>query len=202
MAVATEHLALPPAPAPQRRGQILVATFFAMAAGTVLMGALLGSFLAGQRDAGDDWLPAGVSLPNVALLVTYITLVFSSFTAQWAVSAIRDDERRQSMVATGLTVLLGAAFVNGMTFCWHQLGAAAGDGGYGNHMFAVTVTHTLLVLAAMVFFLVMGFRIAGGQFGPRNTEFVASAAAFWHFTVVAGFFVYYVLWFLQGGPGQ
>jgi hypothetical protein len=40
MAVATAHdpLALPPPPAPQRRGQILVATVLAIAAGTVLIG--------------------------------------------------------------------------------------------------------------------------------------------------------------------
>jgi cytochrome c oxidase subunit 3 len=202
VAMATEPLALPPPAAPQRRGQILVATILAVAAGTVLIGALLGSFLAGQRAAGDQWLPAGVSLPNMALFVTYLTLVMSSFTAQWAVSAIRMAERSQSLVATGITLLLGAAFLNGMTFCWSQLGAKAGDGAYGTHMFAVTVTHTLLVVAAMLYLLVMGFRVVGGQYGPRNAEFVASAATFWHFTVVAGFFVWYVVWFLQGGPGQ
>lgn len=202
MAVATEHLALPPPPAPQRRGKTLVATIFVIAAATVLMGALLGSFLAGQRAAGDEWLPAEVTLPNVALLVTYSTLLLSSFAAQWAVWAIRVNERRQSLIATGLTLLLGAAFLNAMTFCWAKLGAVAGDGGYGDHMYAVTVTHALLVVAAMIYVLVIGFRIAGGQFGPRNTELVQSAAAFWHFTVVAGFFVYYVLWFLEGGPGQ
>jgi cytochrome c oxidase subunit 3 len=203
MAVATAHdpLALPPPPAPQRRGQILVATVLAIAAGTVLIGALLGSFLEAQHEAGSDWLPAGVSLPNVALLVTYATLVMSSFTAQWVVAAIKLDDRRQSMVATGLTLLLGGAFGNGMTFCWSQLHASAGDGGYGDHMFAVTVTHTLLVVAAMVFLLVMGFRVIGGQFNARNAEFVQAAAAFWHFTVIAGFAVWYVLWFLQGGPG-
>lgn len=199
---ATEPLALPPLPAPQRRGQIMVATILAITASTVLIGALLGSFLAGERAAGNDWLPDGVSLPNVALLVTYSTLLMSSFTAQWAVSAIRMAERSQSLVATGLTLLLGGAFLNGMTFCWEQLGAVAGDGGYGDRMFAVTATHTLLVVVAMLYILVMGFRVVGGQYGPRNAEFVASAAAFWHFVVVAGFFVWYVLWFLEGGPGQ
>lgn len=197
-----DALALPPAAAPQRRGQILVATALAIAAGTVLMGALFGSFLQGAKAAGDAWLPAGVELPNVALLVTYTTLVMSSFTAQWAVSAIRMAERRQSLVATGITVLLGAAFINGLSFCWTQLGAVAGDGGYADRMYAVSVTHLLLVIVAVVFFLVMGFRVTGGQYDARNSEFVQAAAYFWHFVVVAGFAVWYVLWFLQGGPGQ
>jgi heme/copper-type cytochrome/quinol oxidase subunit 3 len=124
----------------------------------------------------------------------------SSATAQWAVSAIRHDDRRQTAVATGLTLLLGGAFINGLTFCWTQVGAAAGDGGFGDHMYAVTVTHLLLVIAAIVLFAVMGFRVLGGQFGPRHTEFVASAAAFWHFVVLAGAAVWWCIWFLEGGP--
>jgi heme/copper-type cytochrome/quinol oxidase subunit 3 len=197
------QLALPPAAAPTRRNIHLVGTIFAIAAGAMLVGGLLAAYFGARASvhaAGNDWLPQGTTLPNVALAVSYFSLVMSSFTAQWAVSAIKLDDRRQGYVAVGLTLLLAAAFLNGMTFCWAQLHMAAGDGGFADHMYALTGVHVLLVVAALVLWVVMAFRVLGGQFDSRNSEFVASAAAFWHFAVVAGIAIWWCVWFLEGGP--
>jgi heme/copper-type cytochrome/quinol oxidase subunit 3 len=64
----------------------------------------------------------------------------------------------------------------------------------------VPVTHLLLVLAAHVLFVVMGFRALTGQVSARRRELVAAAAAFWHFTVIAGAAVYLVVFFFEGAP--
>lgn len=197
-------LALPPAAPPERRNVALVGTCFAIAAGAMLIGGLLASYFGARQaavHAHQTWLNTKKTpLPNVALAVTYGSLLMSSFTAQWAVSAIKVNDRRQSYVAMGLTLLLAAAFINGLSFCWGQTALKAGGGGYADHMYALTVTHLLLVVAAIVLFVVMGFRVLGGQFGPRNSEFVASAAAFWHFTVIAGAVVWWCVWFLVAVP--
>jgi heme/copper-type cytochrome/quinol oxidase subunit 3 len=199
-------LALPPAAPAPRRNVALVGTGFAIAAGALLVGGLLASYFDARQTLfhgggkAADWVDK-TTLPNMALAVTYLSLLMSSFTAQWTVSALKLDDRRQAYLAVGVTLVLGAAFINGLTFCWTQVGAVAGDGGFGDHMYAVTVTHLLLVIAAVVLFAVMGFRVLGGQFGPRNAEFVASAAAFWHFVVFAGVAIWWCIWFLEGGPG-
>jgi heme/copper-type cytochrome/quinol oxidase subunit 3 len=203
-AVAHEgQLALPPAAAPTRRNVVLVGTIFAIAAGAMLVAGLLAAYFgarASVHSAGNAWVPDGVDIPNVALAVTYVSLVMSSFTAQWAVSAMKIDDRRQAYVAVGLTVLLAAAFLNGLTFCWTQLHMVAGDGAFADHVYAVTGVHVLLVVAALVLWVVMAFRVIGGQFGRDDSEFVASAAAFWHFAVVAGVAIWWCVWFLEGGP--
>ena len=193
-------LALPPAAAPSRRNVALVGTIFAIAAGAMLVGGLLAAYFAARQTAEGEWVDPAI-LPNVGLAVTYASLLMSSFTAQWVVSAIKLDDRRQGYIALGVTFLLAAAFLNGLSFCWGQLGLGAGDGGFADHMYAVTVTHLLLVVAAIVLFVVMSFRVIGGQYGPRNSEFVASAAAFWHFVAAAGLAVWWCVWFLEGGPG-
>ena len=196
-------LALPPAAPPPRRNVALVGTGFAIAAGALLVGGLLAGYFDARQavqQADGDWVDP-TTIPNVALAVAYLSLLMSSATAQWAVAAVRQDDRRNSYLAVGVTLLLGAAFVNGLTFCWSQLGAVAGDGAFADHMYAVTVAHMLLVVAAIVLFVVMGFRVLGGQFGPKNTELVASAAAFWHFVVLAGAAIWWCIWFLEGGPG-
>jgi len=203
MTTSEAHAPMPVAPAP-RRHVALVGTVFAIGAGAMLIGGLLASYFGARQniqDQGGTWVDtAKLTLPNVPLAVTYVSLFMSSFTAQWAVSAIKLNDRRQAFTAMGVTLLLAAAFINGITFCWAQVGAAAGDGGFGDHMYAVTAVHLLLVVGAIVLFTVMGFRALGGQFGPDNAEFVMSAAAFWHFVVVAGVAVWWCIWFLEGGP--
>ena len=203
---AYDPIGIEPAPAPiaGRRNVLLVGTLFAIAACTTLIGALLAGYF-DARDvatkANQPWPPDGVTLPNVALFVDYIGLFLSAFTAQWALYAIRIDDRRQAYLAVASTVGLGLLFVNGMSFCWGELGLAAGSSPYATHMYAVTVVHTLIVVAAIVMFVVIGFRVFGGQFTPRSSEPVAAAIAFWHFAVVSGLVVWWCLWFLEGGPG-
>jgi len=203
MAVAVKG-PLPAAPEP-RRSVLLTGTFLAIAAGTMLVGGLLAAYFAAREAVlagGGEWgLEAG-DMPNSALGVTYMALLLSSFTAQWAVWAIKVGERRQTYVAVGVTMLLGLAFVNGLSFCYTQLGFEAGESTYANVVYAASGTHLVLVVAALVLFLTMGFRVLGGQFGPGNAGFVTSAVSVWHFVVAAGGVVYWCLWFLTGGPSS
>lgn len=201
--IAGDLPALPPAPRAGRRRVMLVGTIFVIAAGTMLIGALLAGYFSARdlvRASGEPWPPEEVLFPNVPLFVGYMTLLMSSFTAQWSVSAVKAQDRRTMYVAVGLTLLLGLAFVNALSFSWSQLDVGAESSRFATTMFAVTVTHLLVVIAAHIGFLVMGFRALGGQFSPDNHEFVVSAAAFWHFSVAAGLVIWYCIWFLEGGP--
>lgn len=203
--MALAAIGAPSAPPAGRRGTLLVGTMLAIAAGTMLIGGLLAAYFQAREAVlagGGDWGLPVTDMPNMALAVTYISLLLASFTAQWAVSAIKVAERQQTYVAIGATMLLGIAFVNGLAFCYTQLGLVAGESTYANVVYAVSGTHLVLVIAALVLFLVMGFRVLGGQFGPGNAEFVTSAVAVWHFVVAAGAVVYWCLWFLMGGPSS
>lgn len=192
-----------PAPEPGRRNVVLVGTLIAVAAGTTLIGSLLGGYFQARDISRADnipWPPDGTAIPNVALLVTYMGLGLSAFTAQWAYTAIRNDDRRQAYWALGATAVLGACFLNGLTFAWSQLGLVAGSGPYADHVYAVSVTHFLLVLAALVTLLVVGFRVFGGQLHRDDSELLLSAVVVWHFVVAAGAVIWWCLWFLEGGP--
>ncbi len=196
--------ALPPAPEPPRRGRVvLVGTVAAIAAGVMLFGGLLAAYFSARdlaEAAGEAWPPQDVVLPNVPLFMAYLTLLMSSVTAQWSVSALAARDRRTMYVAIGLTLVLGLAFVNALSFSWSQLGLAAGTSSYADTVYAVTVSHLLVVIAAHVAVLVMGFRALGGQFSPRKRELVAAAVGFWHFSSLIGLVIWYCLWFLEGGP--
>jgi heme/copper-type cytochrome/quinol oxidase subunit 3 len=193
-----------PAPPAHRRGTSMTGAILAIAAGAMLMAGLLASYFAARNavlNGKGTWgLPRG-TMPNSALAVTYGALFLSSFTAQWAVSAIKDGERRHVYVAVGTTILLGVAFVNGLTFSYTQLGLVAGKSAYADYVYAVSGTHLALVLAGLLVMVITGFRVLGGQPGPNNRELVASSVALWHFVVFAGVVVWWCLFFLTGGPG-
>ncbi len=207
MTVATyDPIGIEPAPAPAsgRRNVLLVGALLASAAGVALIGALLGGYFSARdaaQGANQAWPPETVALPNVALFVTHIGLLLSGFTAMWALAAIKMDDRRQAYLAFGTTIALGLLFVNGMSFCWSRLALVAGETPYATHVYAVTVAHVLVVLAAIVAWVVIGFRVLGGQYSPRNSEPIAAAVVVWHFAVASGLVIWWCLWFLEGGPG-
>ena len=189
--------------ASDRPRPLVVATFLVIAAGVMLFAGLLGSYGAARSAAvarGETWLPETVLLPNVPLAVTYLTLVMSSVTAQWSVAAIVAGARTHMYLAVGLTLVLGAAFINGLTFAWQRVGLGAGDGDFATWVYALTVTHLVVLVAAMVLFVVLGFRALGGQFSRDDRQFVDCAAAFWHFTVLAGAAIWIAVWFMEGRP--
>jgi heme/copper-type cytochrome/quinol oxidase subunit 3 len=189
--------------ASDRPRPLVVATFLVIVAGVMLFAGLLGSYgfaRSEAMDSGQEWLPATVLLPNLPIAITYLSLAMSSVTAQWSVAAIISGARTQMYVAVGLTLVLGAAFINGLTFIWQRLGLGAVDNDFATWMYALTVTHLVVVVAAMVLFVVMGFRALGGQFSAKDRQFVDCAAAFWHFMVVAGAAIWFSIWFLEGKP--
>jgi heme/copper-type cytochrome/quinol oxidase subunit 3 len=193
-----------PAPVPGRRNVLVVGALVGITAGTVLIGSLIAGY-AHARDvakaAGEVWPPEGTAIPNVALFVSYIGLALSSFFAQWAVSAIKMDDRRQAYMATSFTVALGLLFLNGLSFSWGRLAQVAGASSFSTHMYAVTVTHALVLVVAIGLWVAVAFRVFGGQFSSRHTEPVVAAVIVWHFVVASGLAIWWTLWFLEGGPG-
>jgi heme/copper-type cytochrome/quinol oxidase subunit 3 len=189
---------------PGRRNVLLVGAIVACAAGAVVLGTLLAGYLHARdlaKDANQAWPPDGTTIPNVALFTIVVGLAISSFTAQWAHAAIKMDERRQAYLAVGSTIAIGLLFVNGMSFSWDRLGLEAGSGAYADSVLALTVVHVLVVVAAIAVWFVMGFRVFGGHFSPRNSEFIAAAVVVWHFVVASGIVIWWALWFVEGGPG-
>jgi heme/copper-type cytochrome/quinol oxidase subunit 3 len=104
-------------------------------------------------------------------------------------------------MATAFTIFLGLLFLNGMTFSWGRIGLAAGETPYATGMYAVTITHALIVVAAIAMWVVVAFRVYGGQFSPSNADPVKAAVIVWHFAVLSGLVIWWALWFVEGGPG-
>ncbi len=180
--------AVPPPVLPRRR-ELLFGTAFVTAGVVMALATLVGAYLATRSATGAAWLsvnPISLTQPNMQL----VTIGMSAVTMQWAVWSINRDDRYHTYLALGVTLLLGAAFVNQTSFLYNQAAVTIVQA-EGPLFYAVTAGHLAMVVAGMAFMALMGFRTLGGQFSSRQPDGIGAAAIFWYAAVA----LYPVIWF-------
>src|SRR4029078_609129 len=97
-----------------------------------------------------------------------IILVTSSFTCQFAVWAIRRDDRAGFIRNIGVTLVLGIVFLIGRADdCWH-LGFVSSDTPCGTTFYTLTGFHGAHVFGGAVMLSVVLYRGLAGQFSSRH----------------------------------
>ncbi len=170
-----------PAVLPRRRQAVFGASYAAAGAAMLVL-TLLALYLEVRSGDRSAWLAQNqISLaqPNVQLF----TLVMSAVTMQWAAWAIARDERGQALWASGITLLLGLAFINQTWFLWTNLGLPLTNAA-GKWFYAVTGAHVAVAAIALLYLLLMAFRVLGGSFGSRLPEGLSAPAVLWHVVVL------------------
>ena len=194
-------IALPAAPAPAPRRQILVATAIACSSAFMLIIGMLALWLkfragAPTRDSADglkiikDWMPASVKIPEVAANVMLTTFPVGALMAQWAAySAKRNDSSHRSL-ALAISFVIGLAIVNAQVAVYSQMDIGLADGQFQTMFYAITGAMLLLVVGGMVFSLVAFFRSVGGR--DNDQDVVNAHAFYWYFLTTA----FSVVWFV------
>lgn len=191
--MALAALGTPPAAPPRRPRVLVVGTAFVAAGIAMAFAGLFGTYLAQRAEVvagGGTWLPEGATIPLTQPTVMMFGLVMSVVTAHWAVQAARNEDRPNTYLAIGLTLVLGVAYVNMTAYLLAQTGLEVDSQGPAVLIFTIVGAHVVLAILAMVFFGLMGFRALGGQFlGPQHDGIVASALV-WDLVVA----LYAVIW--------
>jgi heme/copper-type cytochrome/quinol oxidase subunit 3 len=194
-------IALPAAPTQAPRRQILVATAIASASAFMLIIGMIAMWLkfragAPTRSSSDglkiikDWMPKGITIPEVAANVMLITFPVGVLMAQWAAySAKRNDAPHRSL-ALAISLIIGLAIVNAQVAVYSQINIGIADGKFQTMFYAITGTMLLLVVGAMAFSLVAFFRSVGGR--DNDTDVVNAHALYWYFLTAA----FAVVWFV------
>ncbi|MFM7756730.1 MAG: cytochrome c oxidase subunit 3 [Actinomycetota bacterium] len=193
---------LPPAPQPAPRRQVFLGTALACAAGTMLIGGMLATWLQFRADAPvresmkrgfiKDWMPADIVVPEVAANMMLIAFCVACVMAQWAVYSAKRADRQHAGMAFGVTGLVGLAILNAQIFIWTQMGVGARDGAFHSMFYAITGMMTVLLVAGIVFSLVAAFRYLGGR--TKEIELVSSQALYWYFLTAAFSAVWFVVY--------
>lgn len=185
-------------PAPQlvRPRTTLVGTVFAAAASFMVFAGVIVIYVlerAEARDTGAAWFPDGtVELGPPGFV--FWTLVLSVFTVQWAVQAVKNDDRPHAFVALAVTGLFGAAVFNQMWFIISDIGYALAADRAQFLFFVVNGTFIVFLIGAVVFLALTFLRALVGSFGRKRSDAVAAAALYWHTVVLMYSIVWYVVY--------
>ena len=194
-------IALPPVADRAPRRQVFVATAIASSGMAMMLAGMLAVWMkfraaAPTRASSDglyqikNWLPAEITIPEVAANTMFVTFFVACLMAQWAVySAHRNDARHRS-IALLITSVIGVAIINAQVAVWSQMEIGVRDGVYQTMFYAITGTVVVLVAIGITFSLVTYFRSIGGR--SDDQQVVTAHALYWYVLTAA----FTAVWFL------
>jgi cytochrome c oxidase subunit 3 len=172
----------------------------------VMFGAFFAQYFY-NRILAETWpnptgLPPGFEkVPSFPLpLIMTVLLVASGFTAHWAQSAIRRDDRDQFQGWMIVTIALGLAFLGVQAYEYFNFIVndhfTITSGIYGTVFFSLTGLHGLHVTIGAI--LLIGILIRGflGHFSSRSHFGVEGTILYWHFVDVVWIALYATLYLL------
>jgi cytochrome c oxidase subunit 3 len=158
-----------------------------------------------ERILSDNW-PTRAGLPPeftrvpafpIPVVLT-VVLVASGFTAHWAQSAIRRDDRDAFQGWLIVTILLGVTFLAGQAYEYTSLilneGFSISSGIYGSVFFSLTGLHGLHVTAGVVVLCGVLIRAFMGHFSSRSHFGVEGSVLYWHFVDAVWIALYLTLY--------
>ena len=143
-------------------------------------------------EIGSVWPPRGIKALNpfgVPLLNTAVLLA-SGVTVTWTHHRIIERDRKTSIQALLLTVLLGAYFTYLQAGEYIAAPFTIADSIYGSTFFVATGFHGLHVLIGSTFLLICLIRIYLQQFSNKHHFGFEAAAWYWHFVDVVWICLY------------
>jgi len=165
----------------------LSGVWVAVAAITMSFAAFTSSLII-RQGSGEDW--RHLTLPRILYLNTVILLVSSLALEIARRKGIGNLARTRSWLY--LTLALGAAFLAGQAFAWHQLrteGLYLATSPNSSFFYVLTVLHALHVLGGLFGFIYVIRRTASAS--VWRVAAVDAAAVYWHF--LAGLWLYLLL---------
>ena len=133
--------------------------------------------------------------PWFALALTVI-LVISSFTCQFAVWAIRREDRTGFVRNIGVTLVLGIVFLIGQIYDYSTLGFGLSDTMFGTTFYTLTGFHGAHVFGGAIMLSVVLYRGLAGQFSAQHHDAVEATSLYWHFVDVVWIALFSTLYIL------
>ena len=130
-----------------------------------------------------------------------ILLIASSFTCQFAVWAIRRDDRTAFLRNMTVTVALGVIFLLMQALDYATLGSEGltlSSGTFGTTYYTLTGFHGAHVFGGVIMLSVVLYRGMAGQFSSRHHDAVVGASLYWHFVDVVWILLFSLLYLLPG----
>ena len=172
----------------------------------VMFGAFFAQYFY-NRILSDSW-PTRAGLPDhfdrvpafpLPVIMT-VVLVASGFTAHWAQTAIRRDDRDQFQGWLIVTILLGLSFLGAQAYEYTNFifneGFSISSGIYGTVFYSLTGLHGIHVTAGVLLLTGVLVRAFLGHFSSRSHFGVEGSVLYWHFVDIVWIALYATLYAL------
>jgi cytochrome c oxidase subunit III len=123
-------------------------------------------------------------------------LVTSSFTCQFAVWAIRRNDRTGFIRNIAVTLVLGIVFLLGQAYDYSTIGFGISDTPFGTTFYTLTGFHGAHVFGGAVMLSVILYRGIAGQFSSRHHDAIEAVSLYWHFVDVVWIALFSTLYIL------
>lgn len=133
------------------------------------------------------------------VLPATILLVASSFTCQFAVWAIKKDNRTSFIRNMAVTVVLGIVFLLLQMYDYLVLaeeGITLNAGTFGTTFYTLTGFHGAHVFGGVLMLGVVLYRGMAGQFSSKHHDMVEATSLYWHFVDVVWILLFSILYLL------
>jgi len=142
----------------------------------------------------------GLTRPELSqplgLAVTSILLV-SSFFANRAETSMGNGDRRQFIISTIITIVLGSLFILGVLGVeWQLAPFKASDGVQGAVSYTMTGFHVFHVFTGVVFLGIVLRNTMHGHYSQEKHWAVEASVVYWHFVDVVWIFFYPALYLI------
>ena len=184
--------ALPSAGGERPRNVLPMGVLLLAGSGTMLFGTLVGAYLH-LRNVTDPWPPEGVKLDLYLGNLLIITMLLSAVTVEWACFAMRRGDVKQASAGLGVTLGLGVAFLNLLSYSADQVAFDAASHAYGLVVTALVMLLGIAVGTGVAFVTLTLLRVTGRQVSAADPSQVRATACYWHFTVAASIAVWYTV---------
>ncbi len=162
-----------------------------VSSGTMLFGTLIAAYLRLRTSIG-EWPPEGVHFDEYLGNMLVLTMLLSVLPVEWACHAQRRNLRSQATTALGVTIGLGVAFLNLLSYSAGRSEFDAASHPYGLVVTALCMLLGIAVAVGLGLVTLTLFRVSARQL-TVGTDHLRTTAWYWHFTVVASVAVWYTV---------
>ncbi|HEU4571764.1 MAG TPA: cytochrome c oxidase subunit 3 [Candidatus Limnocylindrales bacterium] len=170
----------------------------------MFFGGLFAAYFSVRAQSPQGWPPPPFATDNPLEIFPLvgpatILLIISSFTCQFAVGAIRRNDRTGFLRNIGVTVVLGIVFLVMQALDYTILfskGLSLDAGPFGTTYFTLTGFHGAHVLGGVIMLSVVLYRGMAGQFSARHHDAVEATSLYWHFVDIVWIALFTTLYIL------
>ncbi len=151
---------------------------------------------------GGVWPPEGMTTfaPFGLPFLNTLILLLSGCTVTWAHHALREGDRRSTLLGLGLTVFLGVCFTALQAYEYSHAAFGFTDDVYTSAFFMATGFHGFHVIVGTLFLTVCWYRAYAGHFTKDHHFGFEAAAWYWHFVDVVWLFLFVCIYWWGVGP--